>query len=419
MVARSEREHKDMIAMVLSDGAKTLTEIEDNFFAFARRLGVFAPLYHHDPADEHKLAQELAQDLETMVALGWVNRQGERYALTEMGCQQANERLAHMRRAASLARSLMRPETVSKVAVGAHLALAAFKLPVGLLSGSVGLINDAADTFLDGLSSLLVFAGLRFNKERAVNVVLVLMMLGTGSLTFYEAARRFFAPVEPEIEGLTFLAAILSALVCIVLYAYQRYVGLRSGSLALITQSVDSRNHVIVAFSVTAGLVASLLRFSLLDTLVGLAVALLMLKSAVELGFELARSWDEEELDLSRYKLGPVERYEQFRQAQVRDWMLYLVSSQRARTRADLLAQAHQAFDFEPYPVLREIGLDRQPQVSEIIDQSLAGLFERGWVAGTGESLEVTEAGRQHLRPPIWRKRRPGLRSSHSRNQRP
>jgi Co/Zn/Cd efflux system component len=181
-------------------------------------------------------------------------------------------------------------------------------------------------------------------------------------------------------KGFTFLAAILSALVCVVLYAYQRYVGLRSGSLALITQSVDSRNHVIVAIGVTAGLVASLLRFSLLDTLVGLAVAILMLKSAVELLIELARSWDEEEIDLSRYKLGLVERYEQFRQAQVRDWMLYLVSSQRARTRADLLVQAHQAFDFEQYPVLREIGLDRQPQVSEIIDQSLAELFERGWV---------------------------------------
>ena len=46
------------------------------------------------------------------------------------------------------------------------------------------------------------------------------------------------------------------------LWSYQRHVGLRSGSVALITQSVDSRNHVIVALGVTAGLIASLLRFA-------------------------------------------------------------------------------------------------------------------------------------------------------------
>ena len=87
----------------------------------------------------------------------------------------------------------------------------------------------------------------------------------------------------------TFLATLLSAVFCVGLWVHQRYVGLRSGHLALITQSVDSRNHVIVAAGVTAGLVAALLRYPLLDTLVGLAVALLILKSAVELAVEILR----------------------------------------------------------------------------------------------------------------------------------
>ena len=145
------------------------------------------------------------------------------------------------------------------------------------------------------------------------------------------------------------------------LYFYQRFVGLRGGSMALITQSVDSRNHVIVAASVTAGLVASLLRFPLLDTLVGLAVAVLILKSAVELVVELARSLGEEEVDLSRYKMGLAEQYEQFRQAQLRDWMLYLVQERGVLTRAELLARARQALDFGDNPVLQELGLAERP----------------------------------------------------------
>ncbi len=91
--------------------------------------------------------------------------------------------------------------------------------------------------------------------------------------------------------------------------------------MALITQSVDSRDHVIVAVSVTAGLIASLLRFPLLDTLVGLAVAVLILKSVVELTVETLRHLGEEEVDLSRYKTGFLERHEQFRQAQLRKQM--------------------------------------------------------------------------------------------------
>lgn len=40
--------------------------------------------------------------------------------------------------------------------------------------------------------------------------------------------------------------------------------------MAFITESVDSRNHMIAALGVTAGLVASVLHFGWLDMLVGL-----------------------------------------------------------------------------------------------------------------------------------------------------
>jgi hypothetical protein len=59
-------------------------------------------------------------------------------------------------------------------------------------------------------------------------------------------------------------------------------------------------------------------------------VALLILKSAVELAIETICSLDEEEVDLSRHEFWFTDQYEQFRQAQMRDWMLYLVEKQGA-----------------------------------------------------------------------------------------
>jgi len=384
------------VAAALWDGPRTLDEIADHFHSYARLLGFFSITKRLERRHD-RMTKRIRETLEELIERGWVVREGERYALTPLGCEEAGKPLADMHRTRALLDKLIQPQTVSKVGLAVHLGLAALKLPAALLSGSIGLLNDATDTLLDGFSSILVYFGLRFDKERAVNVVLVLLMLGTGGFTFYEAVRRFFVPFEPAVDWFTFAATIVSALVCLMLYAYQRYVGLRSGGLALITQSVDSRNHVIVAASVTAGLVASLLRFPLLDTLVGLTVAALILKSAVELAIETVRSLGEEEVDLSRYELGIAERYERFRQAQLRDWMLYLVEKQGIETRAELIAQAHQVLDFSDNPMLRELGLaQQQSPVDELIEQSLEELLQRGWLTGE-ERLAVTDAGRKHL----------------------
>jgi cation diffusion facilitator family transporter len=397
-------DNSDMIVICLSDGPRTIAEIEKQFITFPRVFGFFIELFDQKSIERGDLIRELLSDLERMMEAGLVERQEEVYTLTSLGHQKAAEKLAGLRKAGMLIRKLAKPQTVSQISLGVHLGLAALKLPAGLLSGSVGLINDAADTLLDGLASLLVYAGFRLNKERAVNVVLVLLMLGTGGFTLYEAVKRFFTPSKPEADWFAFLAAALSALICLVLWGYQRYVGLRSGSMALITQSVDSRNHVIVAASVTAGLIASLLRFNLLDTLVGLAVAILILKSAVELGIDTMRSFREGETDLSRYKMGLIKRYEQFRQAQLRNWMLYMVEKKKVLTQAELRARACQAFDFSDNPALRGFGFGPQSDASKLVEQSLQELYKSGWLVGN-EQLSTTDAGREHLSRVVKRTR--------------
>jgi hypothetical protein len=382
------------VAATLLDGPRALEEIAHRSYGYLTPLGLFK-------TTERQACEQMAsvrKRLEELRELGWIVCEGGQYALTPLGCEEVDERLAQLGETGALIRKLLRPQTVSKVTLGVHWGLAALKLPAGLLSGSVGLINDATDTLLDGLSSLLVYFGIRFDKERIVNVVLVVLMLATGVLTLYEAGRRFFIPFEPKGDWFAFLAAILSAFVCLALWIYQRYVGLRSGIMALITQSVDSRNHVIIAASVTAGLVASLLRFPMLDTLVGLGVALLILKSAVELAIETIRALGEEQIDLSRFEFGIAPWFDKFRQSQLRDWMLYLVEKQGVGERTELLARARQALDFNDIPALRAMGLAQQQyNVSELFERGLAELFQHGWLVEEGR-LSVTDAGRKHLR---------------------
>jgi hypothetical protein len=381
------------VAATLLDGPRVLEEIAHRSYSYLIPLGLFK-------TTERQAREQMAavrKRLESLIEFGWIVCEGEQYALTSLGREEVNKRLSQLSETGALIRKFLQPQTVSKVTLGVHWGLATLKLPAGLLSGSVGLINDAIDTLLDGLSSLLVYFGIRFDKERTANVVLVILMLVTGVLTLYEAARRFFVPFEPKVDRFTFLAAILSAFVCLALWVYQRYVGLRSGIMALITQSVDSRNHVIVAASVTAGLVASLLHFPMLDTLVGLAVALLILKSAVELAIETIHTLGEEQIDLSRFEFGFASPFHRFLQSQLRDWMLYLVDKQGVRTRCELIARTSQALDINQIPAVQVMELAQgQSQASELVERSLAELFEHGWLTGD-ERLRLTEAGRKRL----------------------
>jgi hypothetical protein len=83
--------------------------------------------------------------------------------------------------------------------------------------------------------------------------------------------------------------------------------------------------------------------------------------------------------------------------AQLGDWMLYLVDEQGGLKRTELMARARQALDFSDDPTLRELGLDHQPHAGEMVERSIAELFAHDWVVGE-ELLDITDAGRQHLR---------------------
>ncbi|MCP5032171.1 MAG: hypothetical protein GY939_10235, partial [Actinomycetia bacterium] len=102
-------------------------------------------------------------------------------------------------------------------------------------------------------------------------------------------------------------------------------------------------------------------------------------------------------VDLSHFKFWLAGQYEQFRQGQLRDWMLYLVEKEGVETRAELRTRARQTLDFNQIPAVQAIGpAPEQPQADEVIEQSIKELVEYGWLTGE-QPLHLTTPGRQHL----------------------
>jgi protein-S-isoprenylcysteine O-methyltransferase Ste14 len=381
------------VLIALVERPLTREAIKEQLRTFARRFGFLGNYYYGAAHQGREFDRWLDERLEELLRKGLALYEGPSYALTDEGRRLASAALREICSLKERVEELASPQNVSRLTLIVHLVLAALKLPAGLLSGSVGLLNDAIDTLLDGASSLMVYWGLKRDREALVNRLLVLSMLVTGGFALFQAAMRIIRREPVRAEGFTFVAVLISAAVCGLLWLVQRFVGLRRGSLALITQSVDSRNHVIVAGSVTAGLIAAALRFPWLDYLVGLAVALLILKSALELAIDLIRARGEE-VELGKHQFW---FYERFRRSQMCRYMLYLVQDGQVETKQELMAAVERSLDFRGNILLQTVGLDQPPAGSAKLTASCCEQLLRGGLLQDSGRLVITETGRRHL----------------------
>ncbi len=392
-----------MLASALMDGPQTLEELEDTYGIMGRRFGIYFDLMDPhsrptapsaDPKATSSLRQNMERSLDILVRRGWATESDGLYHLTEEGRREAHIMLDELEKSGRLFKKAIEPETVTTVTLVVHFLLAAIKFPAALMSGSVGLLNDALDTLMDGFSSLFVVLGVRSGHERAVSYLLLLFMIGTGGFTLYEAITRFVDPQPLTQDWTAFVAVTLSAGLCALLWLYQKYAGLKHRCVPLIAQSIDSRNHIIVAAGVTTGLVAAIFHITLIDPLVGVTVAVLILKGAVQLLIDLVRSGNDQEMELSKYGFTRLERH-QHRQ-RIR-WLLYEIDTGSIQTRKDLYDTARDAVAFSPFSSLRALGWNRQDDHKQKIDRAIRDLFQEGLVVEDDQTSAVEESDSSYL----------------------
>lgn len=177
--------------------------------------------------------------------------------------------------------------------IGANLLLFLGKLLAGLLSGSVSMVADALNNLSDASGSILTLIGFRlagkpadahhpygharfeYLSGLAVSAMILLMGFELGRT----AMEKIFRPTPVHLSGLTAAVLLVSIGIKLWLYRFNRTLGQRLASPALLATAADSRNDCIA----TAGVLAAALVEQWLDLrvdgLVGLGVAVFILKS--------------------------------------------------------------------------------------------------------------------------------------------
>lgn len=194
------------------------------------------------------------------------------------------------------------------------LALIALKVAVGLVTGSLGVLAQAADSVLDLVAAVLAFWAVRVaarpadaehpyghgKVEHLAALAETLLLLITCGWIVYEAIQRlFFRPVaiEADLWGVAVMALSIAA--SLWLSTYLLRIARRHRSQSLEGNALNFRTDVLSSSVVLLGLVLVALSHRLgpawdwlaqADAVAALAVAAMVLRVSLQLGWEAVGS---------------------------------------------------------------------------------------------------------------------------------
>ena len=188
---------------------------------------------------------------------------------------------------------LMRAATYASV--GVAVLLIAAKLVAWVYTGSVAMLTSLVDSLLDGAASVTTLVAVRhalvpaddehrFGHGKAEALAgLAQGAFITGSVAFllFESGQRLIEP-HPVTHGATGVAVmILSIAATFSLLLFQRFVVRRTGSIAVIADSLHYKTDLLTNLGVIAALLlAAEGKWAVADPLVAIAIALYVLKGA-------------------------------------------------------------------------------------------------------------------------------------------
>ena len=401
---RLRGEARLVLVSLLREGPLTPREIDERSFAFASSIeglgDVMAEELHLRSSGERRIRKiGKKYDAKTAFArlldLGMIAMNGGgKFELTKEGenaARASNERME----------GFLSPRTAARNTTAADFLLAAMKLGVGLLSGSVGLLGDGADATVDTASAAVVWVGVRVKREALGTFVVAAMMLVTACSIGYDSATKLVGAADGRLlpisdPYLVIAVEVVGFVSAVFLHLYQRAAGRKNGSLTLISQSVDSRNHIFVSLAVIVGAAFSIMGVFFVDAVIGAFIAVRFAWDGVGLSREALSSMKGEELNLSKYQLPMEGRLQRERPEIYREWILYSIDEEKLRKMDEIVASLERTFQPQYFPIMTVAKSGGKPFDFKLGFRELVQpLLEKGLLEEEGDDLKLTDKGRR------------------------
>lgn len=202
------------------------------------------------------------------------------------------------------------------ISIVTYLILAGSKLAFGFLLSSSSLIADGFNNLSDILGNLAILIGLRMAQKPAdgdhkfghwkiedlASLVTSFIMVVVGLQVLFQTVQGILNHEEAAIDPLGALVGLISAMVMLVLYRYNKHLSETLKSGALLAAAKDNLSDGLTSFGTVVAILASHLKFPILDKLVALLITLFILKTAFDIfraaTFSLSDGFDDQHLKL-------------------------------------------------------------------------------------------------------------------------
>ncbi len=175
-----------------------------------------------------------------------------------------------------------------------NLLLFLLKILIGMLSGSITIIADAINNFLDSASSVITLLGFNFASrpadkehpygharyEYVASFLVSILILLVGFVLFGQSIDKMANPNELKIELITYIVLVLSIVFKVLQIVVYNQFGKEINSNALFAASVDARNDIIITIGVIATAMAASFGLNI-DGMMGLGISLFIMFSSV------------------------------------------------------------------------------------------------------------------------------------------
>lgn len=192
-----------------------------------------------------------------------------------------------------------RPAKIAALSIMSNSFVFIMKLIVGIITGSVAVISEAIHTSLDLMASIIAFFSVRISSkppdrehpyghgkfENVSGTIETLLIFVAGIWIIYESVQKLIEPSPINMPMLAVLAMLLGAAINLIVGRKVQKVGEQYRSVAMSSNALHLLTDVYSSLGVAASLViVSLTNFYILDPLIGIGIAIYIMREAYQLG---------------------------------------------------------------------------------------------------------------------------------------
>lgn len=185
-------------------------------------------------------------------------------------------------------------ERGAMISITAYIVLSVIKLAMGYVSDSDALRADGLNNTTDIIASIAVLIGLKiaqrppdkdhkyghWKSETIASLIASFIMFAVGIQVLSDTVRSLFEGEKTSPDIMAAYVGIFSALVMYFVYRYNRNLGARINSKAVMAAAKDNISDAWVSIGTAIGIFGSQLNMPWLDSLTAFIVGLLICKTA-------------------------------------------------------------------------------------------------------------------------------------------